>query len=173
MIRETAGVTFTLTRKNVKNINLRVTAQGVSVSVGRHVSLAEVDRFVAQKADWIIKAQKRILARKEQTEDVPPLNECEAIFAPFIEQTFQLFEGVLRSKPEIKVKNLKSAWGICHFKDGYITLSSRLANQPPAAIEYVILHEFVHFFEPNHQAGFHRIMAELMPDYKERRKLLK
>ena len=175
MMREAAGVSYTLTRKNVKNINIRVTERGVFVSAGKGVPLSAVHGFVTQKADWIQKALQKIAAENEnqKAEDTPPINECEAIFAPFVAQVWALFQNKLPQKPAIKVKNLKSAWGICHFKDGYITLSARLANKPPAAIEYVVLHEFVHFFEPNHQAGFHSMMAELMPDYQERRKLLK
>lgn len=175
MMRTAAGVSFTLTRKNVKNINLRVTERGVFVSAGRHVPLAAVDGFVAQKADWIHKALQRIAARIKNinAEAAPPACQCEAIFAPFVARVWELFHDRMEQKPKIKVKPIKSAWGICHFKDGYITLAARLANMPPAAIEYVVLHEFVHFFEPNHGAGFHKMMAQFMPDYQARRKLLK
>ena len=173
MMREVSGVTFTFTRKNVKNINLRVTARGVFVSAGKCVSLSAVDEFVSQKSDWVKKALQNVAARTENAAPAPAASECEAIFAPYVERAYRLFADALPEKPEIKVKKLKSAWGICHFKDGYITLSARLAAQPPAAVGYVVLHEFVHFFEPNHGAGFHKMMHMLMPDYKERRKLLK
>ena len=46
-------------------------------------------------------------------------------------------------------------------------------GKPRAALEYVVLHEYVHFLHPNHQAGFHAEMARLMPDYLARRALLK
>lgn len=175
MMRTAAGVSFTFTRKNVRNINIRVTERGVFVSAGKGVPLSVVDGFVAQKADWIKKALKKIAAGNEnqKLKDAPPINVCEAVFAPFVAQVWALFQNELPQKPEIRVKNLKSAWGICHFKDGYITLSAYLANKPPAAIEYVVLHEFVHFFEPNHGARFHKMMAQFMPDHQARRKLLK
>lgn len=112
MMRTAAGVSFTLTRKNVKNINLRVTERGVFVSAGRHVPLAAVDGFVAQKADWIHKALQRIAARKKNinAEAAPPDCQCEAIFAPFVAQVWELFHDRMEQKPKIKVKHIKSAW---------------------------------------------------------------
>ena len=35
-------------------------------------------------------------------------------------------------------------------------------------IEYVILHEFVHFIQPNHSKAFYAIIENYMPDYKRR-----
>lgn len=177
MMREVCGIHFHFTRKNVKNINLRVTARGIFVSAGRQVPMSFVDGFVARKAGWIEKALKKAETLNERSDKTPfdpdRKAECEKIFAPYVEWAWALFAGRLKEKPEIKVKNLKSAWGICHFKDGYISLSAKLAQQPPEAIQYVVLHEFVHFFEPNHGVGFHKLMETLMPDYKARRKLLK
>jgi predicted metal-dependent hydrolase len=53
-------IEFSIVRKNVKNINLRVKHDAsVSVSCGYRVPEKKVIAFVKQKADWIIKSQKR------------------------------------------------------------------------------------------------------------------
>ena len=65
--RTVAGVTYTLTRRRVRNINLRVRADGsVAASAAPRVSVMRVDAFVASKADWVRSTQARVAARREQ-----------------------------------------------------------------------------------------------------------
>lgn len=73
----------------------------------------------------------------------------------------------------VSVKMMKTRWGSCNSKKGYINLSIRLIHKPLGAIEYVILHELTHLKFPHHQASFYAHIAGLMPDYKERERLLK
>ena len=37
---------------------------------------------------------------------------------------------------------------------------------------YVVMHEYCHFLQPDHSPAFHGLMTRLMPDWKERKKLL-
>ena len=41
------------------------------------------------------------------------------------------------------------------------------------AVEYVVVHELAHIKQKNHSAAFYREVKKLLPDYKERRLLLK
>ena len=61
----TAGIEYELTRKRVKNINLRINPPDgrVTVSAPRRTSEAFIAEFVAAKAPWIRKQQARIAAR--------------------------------------------------------------------------------------------------------------
>lgn len=62
-IRETGGIKYILTRKKVKNINLRVRPNGeVAVSAPSYVPTDRVDAFVLSQADFIEKARKKIRA---------------------------------------------------------------------------------------------------------------
>lgn len=48
---------YTLLRKNVKNINLRVRADGsVTISAGHHVPLEHIQKFALSKEDYILKS---------------------------------------------------------------------------------------------------------------------
>ena len=60
----TAGIEFELTRKRVKNINLRIHPPDgrVTVSAPLRMSEARIAEFVTAKADWIRKQQARIAA---------------------------------------------------------------------------------------------------------------
>ncbi len=54
-------LTYELTRKQVKNVNLRVREDGVvCVSANPRVPLAWIDAFVSSKADFIARARERI-----------------------------------------------------------------------------------------------------------------
>jgi predicted metal-dependent hydrolase len=44
---------------------------------------------------------------------------------------------------------------------------------PEAAREYVVVHELAHLIEMNHSKKFYAIVEKYLPDYKERRRMLK
>ena len=49
------GITYTLTRRRVRNINLRVRADGsVAASAAPRVPAGAVDAFVASHAGWVL-----------------------------------------------------------------------------------------------------------------------
>ena len=75
--------------------------------------------------------------------------------------------------PEIRYREMTSRWGSCMPKKAQITLNTRLIHYPKECLDYVLLHEYMHFIEPNHSKSFHALCAYYMPDYKEVEKLLK
>lgn len=70
--------------------------------------------------------------------------------------------------PEIKFRHMTSRWGSCMPSKRKITLNKKLIHYPIPFIEYVVLHEFVHFIQPNHSKAFYHIIQHYMPDYKQR-----
>ena len=169
-------VEYELTVKKVKNINLRVSPQGdVRVSAPRRVPLGEVDRFVASRAGWIDAARRRVAVRAAAAPAPCNLSDaqCMQVFRPYLEKYYPVFEKTLGAPPQIVLKTLKSMWGICRPAKKQITLNRRLAQQPAAAVEYVVLHEYLHFWYPDHGKAFHRALDRLMPDNRQRRALLR
>ena len=60
----------TLTQKRVKNINLRVTADGeVRISASPRVPLRTIEQFVSSKADFILSAQRKINALRKPPQE--------------------------------------------------------------------------------------------------------
>jgi len=71
-----------------------------------------------------------------------------------------------------QVKYMTSRWGSCKPKKRNICLSLLLAKKNPEYLEYVILHELLHFLERGHNERFYNLMYKYMPNWKEIRKEL-
>ncbi len=171
------GINYTLIKKKIKNINLRIDINGqIVVSAPVRCSKKEVENFILLKKEWIIKSQQRLI--NEQAHkiiiDKSRTNEAQALFEEISMQIFPLFSSVLNEIPPIiKVRDMKTRWGVCHIKKRYISLNLQLLSKPMPCIKYVILHEYVHFLVPNHSQKFWQTLEVYMPNYKEIRKLLK
>jgi len=174
--RAAGGVRYEFKRKRVKNINLRVRADGsVAVSAPLGTPLAPVDAFVAGRARWIEAARVRALARGEEEQRPCSVSreDALALFTQVSDAVFPLFAQVLNGqRPVLKVRQMKTRWGVCVPAKRQITFSLRLAEKPRAAVEYVVLHEYAHFVRADHSPAFWAVVARYMPDYKARRRLL-
>lgn len=168
-------ITYTLTRKRVRNLNLRVRGDGsVALSTPLHTSQKDIDAFIRSKYQWISDTRQKMLAQPPPQPCRYTREECLEHFTRLSDSIFPLFAGLLGGhKPQLKVREMKTRWGVCHVTKRTITLNTRLAEKPIEAQEYVMLHEYVHFLHPHHQAPFHAEMLRLMPDYRMRAKLLK
>ena len=72
----------------------------------------------------------------------------------------------------VSFKYNQSNWGSCSNK-GNLNLSTRLLFAPNDVIDYVIIHELAHLIELNHSDRFWKLVADAMPEYKEKEKWLK
>lgn len=221
-------ISYVLTRKQVKYINLRIKSNGeVAVSAHRRVPATYVDKFVESKAPFILEALERVEKRREETGDRPHNYETGEIFrllgrdytlvveeagleeiffrgdslvlwtkwpdhyphkknmmekwmrfftrktfSEIIDWAYPQFVPYGAPYPVWTVRAMTSRWGSCQPQTGKITLNSKLIFYPKEAIEYVVVHEFAHFAHPDHSRAFWALVAEIMPDYKERKKLL-
>jgi len=72
----------------------------------------------------------------------------------------------------LEVRKMKSRWGSCS-QSGVITLNSLLVRADIAAIDLVITHELCHLRHFSHDRHFYSTMDEVMPNWREREKLLR
>lgn len=77
------------------------------------------------------------------------------------------------SRPNFRLRLMKSRWGSCLPIKKIVTLNTYLAIMPEACVEYVVLHELCHFIHPNHSPRFYALVQEMMPDWRERRAAIK
>jgi predicted metal-dependent hydrolase len=71
-----------------------------------------------------------------------------------------------------QLSSAKTRWGSCNSK-AVIRLNWRLIHHDPKLIDYVVVHELAHLKELNHSARFWAIVESVLPDYRERRSLLR
>ena len=70
---------------------------------------------------------------------------------------------------ECRVKKMKTKWGSCNAQAGRIWLNLELAKKPESCVEYILVHEMIHFFERHHNERFRELMDHFMPDWRTRR----
>ena len=75
-------------------------------------------------------------------------------------------------KYELKVLNKKSAWGTNYVNKALITFSKYLILFNIKIIEYVVIHELVHFLHQNHSKKFWQKINLFCLNYKEKIKAL-
>ena len=85
---------------------------------------------------------------------------------------FNKFEENIKS-PIIKIRNMKTRWGVYNRKNHTITLNSRLIEYDIEKIDYVIVHELSHIIHFDHSKNFWNLVSKYCKDYKRIRKELK
>ena len=98
--------------------------------------------------------------------------QCRDMFMEIIAEIYPVFQKYGVPMPKLILRDMSSRWGSCQPKRGAITLNKKLIEIPRNAVQYVVMHEFIHFVHPNHSNGFYELLSALMPDWKGRKKLL-
>lgn len=119
--------------------------------------------FVKNKDDYV---RKEKLARRWRDE------QCRMVFERISRKIYQRLKDRGVPYPRLVLRDMKSRWGSCQPEKAVVTLNKKLIDAPERCIEYVVLHEYAHFIEPNHSKRFYAVIQPLMPDWKEQKKLL-
>lgn len=112
-----------------------------------------IDLYV--KADYTQDQRENVMTnwyRKNLKEQIPALIEKW--------QKIIGVEGV-----QWEVKKMKTKWGTCSREAKRIWLNLELAKKPEHCLEYIIVHEMVHFLERNHTERFVAYMDKFMPQW--------
>lgn len=75
--------------------------------------------------------------------------------------------------PTLKIRKMKTRWGVCNKKNNTVTLNSELLRYSIDKLDYVIIHELSHFRHFNHSISFWNLVAKYEPNYKKIRKELR
>jgi hypothetical protein len=73
--------------------------------------------------------------------------------------------------PRMRLLKMSKRWGSAS-QDGRISLNPELIHMPSPCIDYVITHEICHLKHPNHGPAFFRLLASLLPDWRQRKERL-
>ena len=67
---------------------------------------------------------------------------------------------------EWQVKQMKTKWGTCNLEEKRIWINLELAKKPVHCLEYIIVHEMIHFIERHHNERFMALMDKYIPQWK-------
>ncbi len=73
---------------------------------------------------------------------------------------------------QVTLRNQKSRWGSCSRLKN-LNFNWKLIMAPIEVIDYVVVHELCHLKQMNHSARYWALVAEIIPDHKQRRKWLR
>lgn len=96
----------------------------------------------------------------------------EVIFVDSLKKMYELIKPYNIDFPHLNIRKMKSRWGSCQPRGNRITLNSTLIMTPRDCIDYVTLHELIHFIYKNHNDDFYSLLNILMPDWRNKKKIL-
>jgi predicted metal-dependent hydrolase len=94
------------------------------------------------------------------------------IFKERLDALYPLFDEHI-PYPKLKVRKMKSRWGVCNRRNTSITINIELIKKEYKYIDYVIIHELCHFVHFDHSASFWNLVGKYNEDYKLIRKELR
>lgn len=176
-ILQVNGSDVRVTLKRMKSIRLHVKPTGeVTLSAPLGTSKTRISEFIRSRADWIRAQQAKQVdspaARAERAtkQEIEQWRTVVKACAPPLVAEWERILGVRVQK--LDYRNMKSRWGSCQPQMGRVCINIRLALYPPECLEYVVVHELCHMLEPNHGAGFKALITKVMPDWKQRERIL-
>ena len=169
------GIPVAVARRRAKRIIIRIKPSGevaVTIPLWR-ATLAEGAAFLAVKWGWVLNTRQRILARP-----APPLREPTPAeisdLASLIAELHALWCARLgEADVQWKLRRMKSRWGVCNYVKRRVTYAVMLSGKSRNEVEYIVVHELTHLRAHGHGTRFKALMDERLPDWRERRRMLK
>ena len=169
-------VSYSIKRSSRKTLALEITPEAqVLLRAPFSASLTEIQRFVLMHMAWVEKhlppAQARVQARPLPSDK--ELEELRRLAKTHIPPRVEHYAAIMGLSPAaVTITGAKKRFGSCSAKNR-LCFSLFLMRYPDAAIDYVVVHELAHIRHKNHGKAFYACIAAVLPDYPQRRKLLK
>lgn len=167
---------YDLVRSARRTLAVEVTRDGrVVVRAPMRLSQKRIDAFVAEHAGWI---EEHLAVQQKRRENHPePSEEQQAEYIRLAKEVLPgkvaQYSGIMGLYPTgLTITGARKRFGSCSGKNR-ICFSWRLMMYPEEAIDYVVVHELAHIRHKDHSRAFYACVEEVLPDWRERRKLLK
>jgi predicted metal-dependent hydrolase len=169
-----------ITFKRMKSIRLRVCAPTgeVKLSAPRGVSQDVIRRFVETKLPWIRDHRQKIRSLPPalvwQRFDKATQQQYRAQLLEQLPPLIARYEQALNvSVASFNLRHMKTRWGSCHPRKRHICFNLELVRYSHAQLEYVVVHELAHLRVAAHNHRFYALLDEVMPDWRERKKVFR
>lgn len=168
---------YELIRSRRRTLALEITGDGrLLVRAPNRLAKARVDAFVAAHAAWI---EKHLEIQRQRAAARPPapteseIEDLKARARAVLPGKVAYWSRVMGVTPTgFKVTTARKRYGSCSGKNS-LCFSCFLMQYPEEAVELVVVHELCHIREKNHGPGFYALLERYLPDWRERKRLLK
>ena len=180
--------------ERAKRVRLAIYPDGDCVVIApKRIPLSFIERFINQKSQWIIEKINYFKSLRSIQPIIPRLispshprniskkiarehylehrNKAQLLVEQKVAQ-FNAHPNYRFTVSRLTVRNQKTRWGSCSHR-GNLNFNYRIALLPERLADYVIVHEICHLGQFNHSKDFWDLVAEIIPDHRERRRELK
>lgn len=160
-------------------ISVQITPdQKLLVKAPAYTSIKEVEDFLREKRDWIIKQINRTKVTSQQAAQMGILSDKEIRklkrdakkIIPERVEYYARLSGITYNRIFIRLQ--KSRWGSCSV-EGNLNFNALLALMPLEVLDSVVVHELCHRRHMDHSKAFYDEVLKIFPDYKKWDKWLK
>lgn len=170
------GLSVLLVRSCRKTLAVQIRADGTVIA--RAPLRMPKDRilcFLSEKASWIRMQQGKMQEREKMRQqarihlDAAQEKELrERAKSVLAQRTAYFARQVGVTYGRITVRDQKTRWGSCS-QTGNLNFNFRLILAPSEVLDYVVVHELCHRRQMNHSTQFWQEVAQVLPDYRERK----
>lgn len=177
-------VSYRFVRSSRKSLSVRISDGQMTVHAPYFFRAADAEPFLVSRQNWILQKlqESRKKSDPENTPSSVQLTDSQkkaleeryrALARDYISQRTAFYASRTGGHySSISIRSQKTRWGSCSSR-GTLSFNWRLILAPPVILDYVVVHELCHLQHMNHSADFWNAVAEVMPDYRIRRKWLK
>ena len=168
---------YELIRSRRRTLALEITRDcRVLVRAPLRLSQAKIDAFVESHTVWI---QAHLEQQRQRMTSAPPppteadITALKAKARAILPGKVAYWSEKMGVRPTgLKITAARKRYGSCSGKNS-LCFSCFLMDCPEEAIDLVVVHELCHIREKNHGPRFYALLGQYLPDYKERKKLLR
>lgn len=136
-------------------------------------------RFIPGREKTVITENEVIFSGSIETSSTEKLTKCiDKLYREQLAQQIEKFAAFWQKRLQLtasgwRIRKMKTRWGTCNTFSSMITINYNLVRLPVECLEYIIVHELAHLYEPSHNSRFKNFLTQNLPDWKQRESLLK
>lgn len=152
-----------------KAVNIEVNLKFIRLVVPEGLAYRKV---FLKHFSWLVEKLEAIDEARRLSRSLKIYPKTAQDFKKHVRKQVDYFSNFLKVPVKrIRLRYMKTKWGSWSSR-GTLTLNLFLRFLPAKAIDYVIVHELAHYFEPEHNERFYCLLESCFPDFKDHEKLL-
>ena len=161
--------------RRCRSIRLTIHYDGRFVATHPYsVSEKDVVDFIVERSSWILKHIATSSQREFSTRSAAySFSEFKEKAQDYVQERVEHFNEIYKFDfNRVYVKDHKAQWGSCTRKRN-LNFNFRILFLPVELSDYIIVHELCHLSEFSHGERFWKLVAKVLPDFKNIEKKLR